>query len=209
MRILWLLEELALPYEITLYRRNPKTYRAPPELTAIHPRGRAPVVVVDGTVLAESGAIIEHLVERFAPDTLGPDSDRRQDYRFWMHYAEGSLMPPLLVKLLMDRVRSAKLPFFVKPIAARVAGTLDKNYTDPELAGHYSFIDDSLRGQSWLLGERLTGADIQMSYPLQAAADRGNLPDACANIRAWLDRVAARPAFQRAVQRDRDALAAG
>ncbi|MFT4974621.1 MAG: glutathione S-transferase [Myxococcota bacterium] len=208
LRILWLLEELDLPYDVQLYRRHPKTMRAPPELKAIHPLGRAPVVVFGDRVLAESGAITEFFVERFAPERLCPIApSEREQYRFWMHYAEGSLMPPLLIKLLMSRVRSAKLPFFIKPIARRVADTLDQNYTDPELENHFDFIEGALESHPWLAGPSFSAADIQMSFPLQAGAERGRAGEGRPNIRAWIERIAARPAYQRAVARDRDALA--
>lgn len=211
LRVLWLLEELGLEYDLQLHRRNPKTMRIaePDAIRKIHPRGRFPVVVFDGLVLAESGAILEFFAERFPDAGLRPaDPALRQEFRFWMHYAEGSLMPPLFVKLLTARVRNAPVPFFIKPVARRIAASIDGSYTDPELDGHFDFIDEALAGKEWFAGD-FSVADVQMSFPLQAASGRTPAAEGRKNIQAWLDRVAARPAFQRAVARDKDALAGG
>lgn len=197
-RILWLLEELGLDYEITRYERDPKTYRAPPELARVHPLGRAPVVTDGDLVLAESGAIVEYFVEKTG--RLGPQTPAEKvSFRFFMHYAEGSVMPPLLVRLLMSKVKSAPLPFFIKPITARVADKVEGAYSDGEIERHFTFIDRELSTREWLLGDRLTAADVQMLYPLEAGLSRGagHRP----HIKAWLDRVQARPAYQRAIQK--------
>lgn len=205
LRVLWLLEELGLEYDIQLHRRNPKTMRIaePDAILKVHPRGRFPVVVFDGLVLAESGAILEFFAERFPEAGLRPtDPATLQEYRFWMHYAEGSLMPPLFVKLLTARIRSAPVPFFIKPIARRIAASVDDSYTDPELDGHFAFIDQALSDQPWFAGA-FSAADIQMSYPLQAATEgRTAAAKGREHVTGWLERVAARPAFQRAVARD-------
>lgn len=197
-RILWLLEELGLDYKITRYQRDPRTFRAPPELAAVHPLGRAPVVTDGGLVLAESGAIVEHFVEKTG--RLGPETEaERVRYRFFLHYAEGSVMPPLLIRLLMSKVKTARLPFFVKPIAKAVATKVEESYSDGEIERHFSFLDQELSAREWLVGDRLTAADVQMLYPLEAGLSRGagDRP----HIRAWLDRVRARPAYQRAIEK--------
>ncbi|MFT7579810.1 MAG: glutathione S-transferase [Myxococcota bacterium] len=199
-RALWMLEELGLDYEIKHYKRNPKTFRAPPELTQAHPLGRAPVVELDGLVLAESGAILEHLAERFPDAGLRPtEPEAFQRFRFFLHYAEGSVMPPLLMKLITGKLRTSPMPFFIKPIAKSIAGKIDDNYAGPEAKRHAAFIESELASRTYFCGDAFTAADIQMSYPVSAALSRGvgGLP----NTQVWLDRVTARPAYIRAVEK--------
>lgn len=202
-RVLWMLEELGLPYEIVEYKRDPKTMLAPPELRKIHPLGKSPVLDEDGTIYAESAAILEHLVEkhgggRFAPATGTPAHVR---YRYFMHYAEGSVMSPLLLKLVTSRVRAAKVPFFIKPIANKIAGTIDASFTDPNLKRHVEFIDAELGQRKYFCGDDFTAADIQMSYPvsglLLGAKDLGPT----SNIKAFFERIRDRPAYKKAVER--------
>ena len=195
-RIVWLLEELGVDYEIIEYARDPKTLRAPPELRELHPLGKSPVVTVDEVVLAESGAIVEELVERFGPLLKPSDAEGLRLYRYWLHYAEGSLMPPLLVKLLMNKVRKAPLPFFLKPIAKAIPDKLDGQYTDPEIQKQFAFIEQELSGRDHFAGDAFSAADIMLSYPIEA---RG-LPLQPAT-QAWVDRMHARPAYQRASER--------
>jgi glutathione S-transferase len=203
-RILWLLEELEVPYEIVRYQRNPETMLAPPELKKVHPLGKSPVVTDDeGSVLAESGAIIETLVERhgqgsLAPAAGTPDFDR---YRYWLHYAEGSAMPPLLLKLVFDRVENSKMPFFVKPIAKAIAGKVKSGFISPQLKTHLDFMEAELGKRPWFAGEAFSGADIQMSFPLEAAASRGGLDASRPKLMDWLARIHARPAYKRALER--------
>ena len=149
LRILWLLEELGLPYDLVEYPRDPVTMRAPPALARLHPLGKASVVTVkegeaDPYVLAESGAIIEHFVE--AEGRLAPPrgTAEHRAYRYFMHYAEGSLMPPLLLKLITGNVRTAKVPFLVKPVAKGIADKIDGTFTDPELKRHFDFLGGEL-----------------------------------------------------------------
>ena len=197
-RILWLLEELGLDYEIQHYERHPKTFRAPAELADIHPLGRAPLVTDGDLVLAESGAIVEHFVEKTGH--LGPETpEERALYSFYLHYAEGSVMPPLLVRLLMSKVKTARLPFFIKPIARLIATKVEEGYSNGEIERHFSFLDDALADREWLLGERLTAADIQMLYPLEAGLARG--AGERPNIQAWLERVQARTAYRKAIEK--------
>ena len=199
-RVLWLLEELELPYEIVRYKRNPKTLLAPPELAAIHPLGKSPVVTCDNQTVAESGAILEFLVERFGEGRFVPavGTPEHLRYRYFMHYAEGSLMPPLLVKLLCTRVRSAPVPFFVKPIARKIADGVGAQFVDPNLRRHVAFLEAELARSTWLAGEELTAADVQMSYPLEALLERSGELD-MTKIRAFVERAKARPAYQRAL----------
>lgn len=201
-RVLWLLEELQVPYAVKQYARDPQTKRAPAELRAVHPLGKSPVVTLpDGTVLAESGAIIETLVELHGNGRLrpAPGTEAHRRYVFWMHYAEGSLMPPLLVRFILQRLRSAPLPFFVRPIARGIAGKIDEAFTTPELSRHVAFLESELEGRPWLTGDELTAADVQMSFPLEALLARAEAKPP--RIGAFVERVRARPAYQRALER--------
>jgi glutathione S-transferase len=194
LRVLWLLEELGLPYEIQRYARD-ANFRAPPELEAVHPLGRSPVVEIDGYVLAESGAIIEYLVER--EGKLRPQElDARLRYRFFLHYAEGSAMPPLLVQLLVEKIRTQKVPFFVKPITRKIADGIQQGFSGPAIATHFGFVESELAPRPYFAGQEFTAADIQMIYPVEAALlrSKGDWP----SLRAWRERVMARPAYQRA-----------
>lgn len=194
LRVLWLLEELELDYAVLSYART-EAFRAPPELAAVHPLGRAPVVDVDGRVLAESGAILEYFVER--EGKLRPSTpDDLIEYRFFLHYAEGSAMPPLLVQLILDKLRAAPMPFFIKPVARKIADTLESSFSGPAIALHFGFVDDVLSRRPYLAGEAFSAADIQMYYAVEAALARGK--GQWSNLAAWRARVGERPAFRRA-----------
>lgn len=201
-RVLWLLEELGQPYEVIRYARDPRTMLAPPELKSLHPLGKSPVVELEGRVLVESGAIIEALVERFDSEhLLSPvpgDEDERQRYRQFLHYAEGSAMPPMLLSLVFSRIRSAPMPFFVRPVARGIADKAMKTFVGPQLATHLSYVEHELAARPWFAGSRFTAADIQMSFPLEAAVARAG-ERAGPNIRAFVERIHARPAYQRAL----------
>jgi len=199
-RVLWLLEELELDYELELYARDLHTMRAPPELSEVHPLGRSPTVVVDGAVLAESGAILEFFTSRHDALRPAPDTPEAQRFRFWMHYAEGSVMPPLLVALILGQIRTAKVPFFVKPIVKQIASKAHEAYSGPEIQRHFDYIEAELASRTWLLGDHFSAADIQMSYPVEAGLTRSRLGD-LPHIQAWMERARARPAYQRAVER--------
>lgn len=202
-RVLWLLEELGAPYEIKRYERDPKTMLAPPELRAIHPLGKSPVVVDDGLTLAESGAIIEYLMDRYGAGQLAPapGTPERLRYTYWLHYAEGSAMPPLLLKLVASRIASAPMPFFAKPIARKIAGTLQSSFVDPQLKLHLAYINDTLAATGWFVGDTFSAADIQMSFPLEAAGARAGLGTTFPHIAAFVERIHQRPAYQRALER--------
>jgi glutathione S-transferase len=199
-RILWLLEELGLEYSIVDYRRNRETLRAPPELRTIHPLGKAPVVVDDGVVLAESGAIIEELLERHQGDAFTParGSDDHRRFRYFLHYAEGSLMPLLLLALVFARLPKARMPFFARPIARRLAAGGHRLMVGPQLDMHLDFLENELTSRPWFGGAAFSAADIQMSFPLEAAAARAGLDARYPNLTAWLSRIRERPAYQRA-----------
>jgi len=215
-RVLWLLEELGLEYEVKRYQRDPKTMLAPASLREVHPLGKSPVVTIspsplresgrapsggEGLTLAESGAILEYLVEtygRFVPPLGTPDYLR---YRYWMHYAEGSAMPPLLLKLVFDRVERAKAPFFVRPIARAIARRAKQTFIKPQIALHLDYLEAELAKSTWFAGEEFTAADIQMSFPLEAAVARGGLNASRSRLMAFLERIHARAAYRRALER--------
>ncbi|MCD9028471.1 glutathione S-transferase [Luteimonas sp. BDR2-5] len=203
-RVLWLLEELGQPYEVIRYERDAKTMLAPRALRDVHPLGKSPVVELDGQVLVESGAIVETLAERFdtafalSPPPLPQDASERIRYRTWLHYAEGSLMPPLLLALVLGRIRSAPVPFFVRPVARGIADRTMTAFVGPQLATHLGHVENALGQHPWFAGDRFTAADIQMSFPLEAALARA--PDHVGpNIRAFVGRIQARAAYQRAL----------
>jgi glutathione S-transferase len=202
-RILWLLEELGLDYEIKKYQRDAKTMLAPPELRAVHPLGKSPVIQDGDTIVAESGAIIEYLVGRYGNGRLqpAPDTPERLRYTYFLHYAEGSAMPPLLLKLVFDRVESAPAPFFVRPIARAIANKVKDGLVLPQLRQHLAFLEGELEHRDWFAGDAFSAADIQLSFPLEAAASRAGLDAKYPKLNAFLGRIHARPAYQRALER--------
>ncbi|HEX4385402.1 MAG TPA: glutathione S-transferase [Myxococcales bacterium] len=202
-RVLWLLEELGLEYELKRYQRDPKTMLAPPALREVHPLGKSPVVVDDGLALAESGAVLEYLVDRYGNGRLKPDasSPERLRYTYWMHYAEGSAMPPLLLKLIFDRVEKSPMPFFVKPIAKGISAKVKAAFITPNLETHLDFMESELGKFTWFAGEELTAADIQMSFPIEAARSRGGLNGSRPRLMSFLQRIESRPAYKRALER--------
>jgi glutathione S-transferase len=200
-RVLWLLEELGLPYEIVKYERDPKTLLAPPSLRKIHPLGKSPVITDGDAALAESGAILEYLVDTYGKGVLAPAAgtpDYRH-YRYFMHYAEGSLMPFLVMKLVFSKVKT-DAPFLVRPIAKTIADTVANRFLDPNLSSHLNFLGDHLTQHTWFAGNELTAADIQMSYPLETAVVRAGIPIS-PKVTEWVARVQARPAYKRAIER--------
>jgi glutathione S-transferase len=202
-RVLWLLEELELPYEIRHYKRDPKTMLAPPELRQVHALGKSPVISDGAVTVAESGAIIEYLIERHADGRLKPraGSDEALRWTYWLHFAEGSAMPPLLMKLVFDKVASAPMPFFVKPIARAISAKVMAMVVTPNLHSQLDFMEGELKRSTWFAGKDFSAADIQMSFPLEAAAQRAGLDASRPKLMAFLKRIHARPAYQRALQR--------
>ncbi len=206
-RVLWMLEELGLPYQVVTYQRDRKTWLAPQALRDVHPLGKSPVLQDDALVLAESGAILEYLADRYdsarqlSPELLPAQAPERIRYRYWMHYAEGSAMPPLLLSLVFARVRKAPMPFFARPIARGIADRVMKGFVGPQLTLHLDWMERELGSAPWFAGERFTAADIQMSFPIQAAASRAGSMAAYPKLRSFLQRIEQRPAYQRAVER--------
>ncbi|ELM1617941.1 TPA: glutathione S-transferase [Salmonella enterica] len=199
-RILWALEELALPYQIVRYQRE-KTMLAPPALKKVHPLGKSPVIEDHGMVIAESGAILEYLQETY--DSIGrfkpADAQGKQHYRFWLHYAEGSLMPLLLMRLLFTSLGKRPVPFGLRTLGGVIGKGAQKAYLNPQLETHTRFIDGHLANHPWFAGEQLSMADIQMSFPLFALLARGGIAN-LDHISAWKAQVERRPAWQRAIQ---------
>ena len=202
-RILWLLEELGLEYEIKKYQRDAKTMLAPPELRAIHPLGKSPVITDGETMVAESGAIIEYLIERYGKGQFIPAAGTADKlrYTYFMHYAEGSAMTPLLMKLVFDKVETSPMPFFAKPIARGIAQKVKKSYIMPQIVQHLQYLESELATRTWFAGEQFSGADIQVSFVLEAASARGGLGDRYPKLFDFLKRIHARPAYQRGLER--------
>ena len=202
-RVLWLLEELGLPYEIKPYQRDAKTKLAPPELREVHPLGKSPVITDGALTVAESGAIVEYLVDTYGEGRFKPDigTPARLRYTYWLHYAEGSLMPPLLMKLVFDTVEKSPMPFFVKPVAKGISAKVKSVFINPQIKQHLDYVEAELGKAQWFAGKEFTGADIQMSFPIEAAAARGGLDASRPNLMDFLKRIHARPAYKRALKR--------
>lgn len=201
-RVLWLLEELDVPYELVRYERDAQTMLAPPELKAIHPLGKSPVIADDGEVLAETGAIVEYLLERYGQGRLAPagGTPGAHRLRYWLHYAEGSAMPPLLMKLVFGRL-PAGAPALLRPIVAGIAKKAQTSFIDPQLAAHFDYWEDELSKAEWFAGDTFSAADIMMSFPLEAAADRAAARVGRPKLAAFLKRIHVRPAYRRALER--------
>ena len=202
-RVLWLLEELEVPYEIVRYQRDPRTMLAPPELKRVHALGKSPVITDGALTVAESGAIVEYLVERHGHGRLKPPagSDEALRWRYWLHFAEGTAMPPLLLKLVFERIKSAPLPFFAKPIARGIADKALGLMVEPNLKRHLDFMEAELGRSTWFAGDEFSAADVQMSFPVEASAQRAGLDASRPKLWDYLKRIHARPAYRRALER--------
>jgi glutathione S-transferase len=211
-RVLWLLEELGIPYAIKRYERDPETMLAPESLRRVHPLGKSPVITDDadaadaaggGLTIAESGAIIDYLIDRYGGGRLipPPGTPERLRYTYWLHYAEGSAMPPLVLKLVFDRLETSPMPFFIRPIARGIAAAVKKSYVQPEIERHLDYQEAELGKSTWFAGDHFTAADVQMSFPIEAAAWRGVLDSSRPLLKDFLARIHARPAYRRALER--------
>jgi glutathione S-transferase len=202
-RVLWLLEELGVPYEIKRYERDAKTMLAPPELRAVHPLGKSPVITDGDVTVAESGAIVEYLVDKYGNGKLAPapGTPERLRYTYWLHYAEGSAMPPLLLKLIFGFIPTQPMPFFIKPIARGICSKVMNTFIDPQLNLHLDYMESELGKSSWFAGEAFSAADVQMSFPLEAAKSRGNLDASRPKLSAFLERIHARPGYKAALEK--------
>lgn len=201
-RILWLLEELGVPYEVKRYERDRTTNLAPPELKAVHPLGKSPVIIDDGCVVAETGAIIEYVVERHGGGRLVPPagSPERLRYTYWMHAAEGSVMPLLVMQLVFRRIETGA-PWLIRPIARAIAAQVRAAYLGPSLKAALDYMESELGRTTWFAGEELTAADVMVSFPVEGAAARADLGTDYPRLNAFLERVRARPAYRRALER--------
>jgi glutathione S-transferase len=200
-RVLWLLEELGVPYEVKRYERDAETMLAPVELRAIHPLGKSPVIADNGKIIAETGAIIDYLVETYGQGRLIPAAGtaERLRYTYWLHYAEGSAMTPLLLKLVFIALPT-RAPALLRGLVKAIANGAQKGFIDPQLTAHIDYWDDELAKSPWFAGPDFTAADIMMSFPLEAAAARagaGGRP----RVKAFLERIHARPAYRQALER--------
>lgn len=206
-RILWLLEELGVPYELRRYQRDPATRLAPPELKKIHPLGKSPVLTDGELVVAESGAILEYLAECYgaqAPAELAHLEPARgtpahRQCRFWMHYAEGSLMNWLVMQLVFGSIPRQPMPFFVRPVARALCAGVQQKLIQPNVQAALAFMENHLAQHRWFAGEHLSLADFQMSFAVEAALARGTAASAWPHLHAYLQRIQARPAYQQAL----------
>lgn len=202
-RVLWLLEELGVPYEVRRYERNKETRLAPPELLQVHPLGKSPVITDGELTVAETGAIVEYLVDTYGQGRLrpAPGTPDFLRYRYWLHFAEGSAMPFLVMKLIFDRIASAKLNFLIKPVARGIANQVLGSFVMPNIRRQLAFMEAELSAREWFAGAEFSAADVMMSFPLEAAAQRGGLDAEQPKLSAFLARIHERPAYRRALER--------
>jgi glutathione S-transferase len=200
-RVLWLLEELGLPYEIKYYQRNAKTMLAPPELRAVHPLGKSPVVTDGEVTIAETGAIVEYLVDK-AGGQLRPaaGTPERLRWTFWLHYAEGSLMSPLLMKLVFS-IMPSRSPLLLRGMVKNITRRAQMGFVDPQLANHFDFLEGELGKSTYFAGEEFSAADVMMSFPLETGALRGGAFEGRPRLKAFVARIHARPAYKTAIEK--------
>lgn len=204
-RIIWMLEELGLPYKVIRYERDKKTYLAPPELLKIHPLGKSPVITDGDVTVAESGAIVEYLIDKAGGKMRpAPGTAQARDFTYWMHFAEGTAMPFLVMTLIFNKIENAPVPFFVKPlvlpIARGISAQVKKSFINPNLERQFKYIDSVLAQRPWFCGEEMTGADIMMSFPLEAAMQRAESARAMPHVAAFVKKIHARPAYIKALE---------
>ena len=202
-RIIWMLEELELDYDIKRHQRDAHTGLAPDSLKRVHPLGKAPILIDGDIRLAESGAIIDYLAQRDGSSTLLPAANTQAwwDYVYWLHYAEGSLMPPLVMRHVFDKIQQAPMPFFIRPLVKKIVAGVDSTFLNQQINTHLNFVADHLACHEWLLGESFSAADIQMSFPLEAAMHRAEMADSYPRLKAYVTRLQARPAYLRALEK--------
>lgn len=201
-RILWLLEELDISYQIKKYQRNPKTQLAPEELKMIHPLGKSPVITDGESTIAESGAIVDFIIKNYgakimSQPTLGKDYEQ---YVYWTHFAEGSLMPPFVMKLIFDKIKYFPMPFFVKPVAKMIANTVLNSYVNPTIKGNLDFVENYLKHHKYFCGEKLSGADIMMMFPLEAGLKKLENNTNYPEILKYIKRMQSRDAYKAAIE---------
>lgn len=202
-RILWLLEELGLEYQVKRYERDRETMLAPASLREVHPLGKSPVITDEELTIAESGAIVEYLVDRYGNGRLAPvkGTSERLRYTYWLHYAEGSAMPPLVMQLIFNQIEQKTTPFFLQPIVKLITGRVKSTFIEPQISQHLDYLAAELEKNTWFVGNEFTAADIQLSFPLEAAVAYANLDASHPQLMAFLERIHARSAYQRALER--------
>jgi glutathione S-transferase len=202
-RILWLLEELGVDYEIRHYERDKRTSLAPPELIAVHPLGKSPVITDDDVTVAESGLIVEYLIEKYGNGRLIPaaGTPERLQFRYWMHYAEGTFMPLMIISAILNRIETAPLPFFLKPVTRQIAAKARAGYSGPNIRLNLDYLESVLQKSTWFCGDEMTGADILLSFPIEAAATRTNLSQDYPALKEFRQRIRDLPAYQRAIEK--------
>ena len=200
-RVLWMLEELGLDYEVKLYKREP-SMQAPASLRAVHPLGKSPVITDGGATFAESGAILDYLVETYGDGRFSPrpGTVERHNYTYFLHYAEGSLMPLLFMKLVFNRLPE-RVPWLMRPVAKAISNGADKTLLGPQITNHFAFLEGELNKREWFAGPEFTAADIQMSFPLEAADARVGFAGRLPKLKAFVERIQARPAYKRALEK--------
>lgn len=202
-RILWLLEELGVDYEIKRYARDKTTNLAPPELRSVHPLGKSPVITDGDVTVAESGLIVEYLIEKYGNGRLLPATGTPEhlQFRYWMHYAEGTFMPLMIIALILNRIETAAVPFFIKPITKGIATKAMAAYAGPNIKLNLDYLEETLQKSKWFCGDEMTGADILMSFPIEAAATRTDLPDGYPALNEFQQRIRELPAYKRAIEK--------
>lgn len=198
-RILWMLEEAGIDFEIKGYQRDPQTNLAPPSLKQVHPLGKSPVITDGDITVAESGAILEYLANQYAPQ-LRPDpkTEAGRQATYWLHFAEGSMMPPLVARLVFEKIKQKAKPFFIKVIAKKIASKAMDSYYGPNIKANFEFVEAHLKKHTWFAGDEISIADFQMSFPLEAAVARGTASQYPA-ICEFVKRIQSRPAYVQAL----------
>jgi glutathione S-transferase len=202
-RILWLLEELGVAYEIQHYARDKKSSLAPPELFAVHPLGKSPVITDEGVTIAESGLIVEYLIEKYGDGRLMPaiGTPEHLQFRYWLHYAEGTFMPLMVITAILNRIETAPMPFFMKPIAKIIAHRTKAAYSGPNIRLNLDYLEATLQKSTWFCGSEMSGADIMMSFPIETAAMRTSLAENHPALEEFRQHVRKLPAYQRAIEK--------
>ncbi|HEY7906600.1 MAG TPA: glutathione S-transferase [Wenzhouxiangella sp.] len=202
-RILWFAEEIGLEYQLIIHERDPVTRLAKSEVKALHPLGKLPLLVDGELTLAESAIILEYMARHHAPDWLIDSADSDYwNFQYWMHYAEASIMPPLLIRLIFSMLKGPAVPALIRPLSKRIANQVDQTFTNPQIATHFDFVEAYLGQNEWFVGDRITIADVQMLFPLEAALAKGSVQaQAFPNIVSYVNRLQGRPAYQRALSK--------
>lgn len=201
-RVLWLLEELGVPYEVKRYERDKVTMLAPPELKAVHPLGKSPVITDGGVVVAESGNIVEYLVETYGQGRMVPaaGTPERLRYRYWLHYAEASVMPLMVMTLIFSKLAPGA-PALLRPLVRAIVANVHRRFLDPQTKLHLDYLEGELGKSEWFAGKDISAADVQMSFPIEAAASRAGLDRSRPRLAAFLQRIQSRPAYKRALEK--------